>query len=116
MCNLVLYLLMEKGRFKKGGEGYPIIILGYFPWFSLVFLGFIWIFLAAIRVPVESSHPVDPWRPGSGVGGRDRAWAPPDRKAPFQPLDLVRGDPHSEVEPTVFVTPVHDLGMFVEPM
>jgi hypothetical protein len=28
VCNLVLYLLMEKGRFKKSGEGYPIIILG----------------------------------------------------------------------------------------
>jgi hypothetical protein len=28
VCNLVLYLLMEKGRFKKDGEGYPIIILG----------------------------------------------------------------------------------------
>jgi hypothetical protein len=28
VCNLVLYLLMEKGRFEKRGEGYPIFILG----------------------------------------------------------------------------------------
>jgi hypothetical protein len=39
VCNLVLYLLMEKGRFEKRGEGYPIFILGV-RWIVLDFLGF----------------------------------------------------------------------------
>jgi hypothetical protein len=52
VCNLVLYLLMEKGRFKKkDGEGYPIIILGFFPWFYLDFLAFICICLATAAEP-----------------------------------------------------------------
>jgi hypothetical protein len=33
---------MEKGRFEKRGEGYPIFILGFFAWISLDLFGFVW--------------------------------------------------------------------------
>src|ERR1700733_1293977 len=77
-----------------------------------IFLGLAWIYLAEFA----SWSPRRSFRPGSGVGGRDQAWAPPDRETPLQPLDLIRGNAHSEAQPAVFVTAVHDLGMFVEPM
>ena len=40
----------------------------------------------------------------------------PDAEAALQPLDLVRGNAHRKVEPVLFVTAAHDLGMFIKPM
>jgi hypothetical protein len=47
VCNLVLYLLMEKGHFKKSGEGYPIIILGHFIFFYFLLFAFACVYFAA---------------------------------------------------------------------
>jgi hypothetical protein len=48
-----------------------------------IFLGSAWIYLAGIRVLVEFGRRVERQRPGSGVGGRDRARASPIGKRLF---------------------------------